>query len=289
MLNGKRLSSRHFRAYYFLDGLLASIAQKEFPNRISVHVTPIHIAYVSPKAKDDAMRLADRNAFLLILAITSGSADGWSYIGLGHAFVANMTGNTVLLGIAIFGEHGDILHPLLAIVFYAVGVTIGTCFTRRIKPDSVWSPSVSRALLLESALLIAATIGWVSAGGAPDRLRSHALLACVAAGMGIQSGALLPLRLPGVITTYITGTWTTFVSGLALAGLQQNRENDGPLGFEERLLIQAAFLAIYFLSAVGTGWAFRYAPKLIGIASLFPVLAVAGWSSLLSRRSAEIH
>lgn len=241
----------------------------------------MHIAYVPLKAEDATMRIADRNAFLLILAITSGSADGWSYIGLGHAFVANMTGNTVLLGIAIFSEHGDILHPLISIVFYAVGVTIGTCFTRRIRPDSIWSPSVSYALSLESALLIAATIGWVSAGGAPGHLRSNALLACVAAGMGIQSGALLPLKLPGVITTYITGTWTTFVSGLALAGLQQHREKHGELGFEERLLIQAAFLAIYFLSAVGTGWAFRYAPELIGIASLLPVLAVASWSSML--------
>lgn len=56
------------------------------------------------------MRRSERDALLLMLAIAAGSADGWSYFGLGHAFVANMTGNTVLLGIAVF-LHGDLLHP----------------------------------------------------------------------------------------------------------------------------------------------------------------------------------
>jgi len=44
------------------------------------------------------MRVSERDLLLLILAVSAGSADGWSYFGIGHAFVANMTGNTVLLG-----------------------------------------------------------------------------------------------------------------------------------------------------------------------------------------------
>ena len=55
------------------------------------------------------MRSVERDVRLLILAASAGSADGWSYFGFGHAFVANMTGNTVLLGLAVFQNHGDVL------------------------------------------------------------------------------------------------------------------------------------------------------------------------------------
>ena len=40
------------------------------------------------------MRETERDVMLFLLAASAGSADGWSYFGLGHAFVANMTGNT---------------------------------------------------------------------------------------------------------------------------------------------------------------------------------------------------
>ena len=53
------------------------------------------------------MASVERDVRLLMLAASAGSADGWSYFGFGHAFVANMTGNTVLLGLAVFQPHGD--------------------------------------------------------------------------------------------------------------------------------------------------------------------------------------
>ncbi|MGC2545046.1 MAG: DUF1275 family protein, partial [Silvibacterium sp.] len=61
------------------------------------------------------MRSAERDFLLFLLAASAGSADGWSYLGLGHAFVANMTGNTVLTGIAVFQKGGDVFHPLLSL------------------------------------------------------------------------------------------------------------------------------------------------------------------------------
>ena len=51
------------------------------------------------------MRSVERDLRLLILAASAGSADGWSF-GFGHAFVANMTGNTVLLGLAVSKAYG---------------------------------------------------------------------------------------------------------------------------------------------------------------------------------------
>ena len=54
------------------------------------------------------MRVVERDVLLGVLAVSAGSADVWSYLGLGHAFVANMTGNTVFLGMSIFQREREI-------------------------------------------------------------------------------------------------------------------------------------------------------------------------------------
>jgi len=43
---------------------------------------------------------------LLVLTVISGLVDAVSYLGLGHVFTANMTGNVVLLGFAAAGASG---------------------------------------------------------------------------------------------------------------------------------------------------------------------------------------
>src|SRR5947209_5854024 len=40
---------------------------------------------------------------LLILTFVTGMVDAVSFLGLGHVFTANMTGNVVLLGFAVAG------------------------------------------------------------------------------------------------------------------------------------------------------------------------------------------
>ena len=103
------------------------------------------------------MRSVERDFRLLILAASAGSADGWSYFGFGHAFVANMTGNTVLLGLAVFQDHGDVLHLVISLGCYALGAMLGSLLTGSVRPDTVWPRAISRTLLLEALLLLAAT------------------------------------------------------------------------------------------------------------------------------------
>jgi hypothetical protein len=45
--------------------------------------------------------------FLVALTVVTGLVDAFSYLSLGHVFVANMTGNVVFLGFAMAGA-GDI-------------------------------------------------------------------------------------------------------------------------------------------------------------------------------------
>src|SRR2546421_6567796 len=59
---------------------------------------------------------------LLVLTFTTGMVDAVSYLGLGHIFTANMTGNVVLLGFALAGA-GQVSIPasLLAIAAFVAG------------------------------------------------------------------------------------------------------------------------------------------------------------------------
>ncbi len=57
--------------------------------------------------------LGGRDAMLLLLTLAAGCVDAISYLGLGHVFTAMMTGNTVLLGLAL--GQGHILDALRSI------------------------------------------------------------------------------------------------------------------------------------------------------------------------------
>jgi uncharacterized membrane protein YoaK (UPF0700 family) len=226
------------------------------------------------------MRTTERDTLLFFLAITSGSADSWSYLGLDHAFVANMTGNTVLLGIAIFGEHSDMLHPLVSMVCYAAGVAIGTFFTRKVRPGSVWAKSISGVLFIEAFLLVVGEVTWICVKGMPGPMLRCLVLGGVATAIGLQSGAMLPLKLPGIVTTYITGTLSTLVSGVVLLSSRRERVSGSQASFEDRLLIQGVFLVTYFVSAIAAGWAFRYMPVVIGGITSVPILIVAAYGAI---------
>lgn len=43
---------------------------------------------------------------LIAMTVVTGLVDAFSYLVLGHVFVANMTGNVVFLGFAVAGAHG---------------------------------------------------------------------------------------------------------------------------------------------------------------------------------------
>jgi uncharacterized membrane protein YoaK (UPF0700 family) len=228
------------------------------------------------------MRQSERDVLLLILAVAAGSADGWSYFGLGHAFVANMTGNTVLLGTAIFLER-DLLHPFIAIVSYALGAALAAFLTRKVRQGSTWPRAVSSTLLLEAAILVAAAVEWAvvcRTGAKPGTTPGlNILLAGVGFAIGLQSGAMLQLKVPGVVTTYITGTWTNLLSGLVRFATRGRKRPEGQrIEYEERLLMQGGVLVAYFLSAIATGLLFREARPAAGMLPAASVLAAVVYS-----------
>ena len=153
-------------------------------------------------------RLLKTSGLLPALAVAAGALDAASYLGLGRVFTANMTGNTVLLGVAVAsGSAGSALRSVVALAGFCAGVALGSAFTAS-RED--W-PRPARGALAAESLVLAGLLGvWVLAGPTSTGVR-YALIALSAGAMGIQSAAARAAPLDGVATTFITGTLTNAV------------------------------------------------------------------------------
>jgi uncharacterized membrane protein YoaK (UPF0700 family) len=161
------------------------------------------------ESQEDPRSLASRNALLLLLAGAAGCIDALSYLGLGQVFTANMTGNTVLLGVALCrARWWAVARSGAALVSFLAGVAVGAAVAERGGEDVAWPPSVTAALALEFAALLALAAGWAFAGGTQAVL--YCLIFLSALAMGVQSAAVGRLGVSSVSTTFVTGTLTTF-------------------------------------------------------------------------------
>ncbi|MBV9594444.1 MAG: DUF1275 domain-containing protein [Actinobacteria bacterium] len=158
-----------------------------------------------------------RHILLIVLALNSGAIDAVGFVALGGAFTSVMTGNMILFGISMSaGARGLMLRSGSAIVLFAVGAFVGARIARRPQADDpVWPRRVTVALSIELLALAAFASIWWSVGNHPAGGTQLLLLALDATALGVQSSAILRFGLSGLSTTYMTGTLTTAVSGLA--------------------------------------------------------------------------
>src|SRR5262249_51838406 len=158
-----------------------------------------------------------------------------SFTRLGDVFTSVMTGNLVLLGLAI-GELSGALatHAVVAFAGYMTGVAIGARLVPAGEaPGAPWHRAMPVALLVEFVLLAGCAVGWGLAGAAPGGAAQLVLLAVLAAAMGTQSAAARGFG-ARVSTTYLTGTLTGVVAAWVTPGHRRER-----LQGREMLLILA--------------------------------------------------
>jgi uncharacterized membrane protein YoaK (UPF0700 family) len=165
---------------------------------------------------------------MIAIALTFGSgvADVASFSRLGFVFTSVMTGNIVLLGLAVArGSLTLASHTAVSIGGYIAGVAVGTWVAQGFKEASsssdrerVLPAHVIWMLLTELALLAGFTVGWELSGASPAGWAQFCLLATLAATMGVQSAAVNDMGLTQVSTTYLTGTLTGLVSSLVSPG-----------------------------------------------------------------------
>ncbi len=173
----------------------------------------------SARSDTDDFSAPGRNRILVALGMAAGSVDAAAYLGLGHAFPANMTGNTVLLVIAIArGSTSDAARSALALAGFAAGVLVGVRLER---PDRPWPAGAPRALALQTATLAGILVVWWLTARHGSGLRM-ALLTVAGGAMGLQSVTTRAAHVEGVATTYITGTLT---NALATFGRRTGRDD----------------------------------------------------------------
>ncbi|MGH8960218.1 MAG: YoaK family protein [Jatrophihabitantaceae bacterium] len=181
---------------------------------------------------------------LMLLTVAAGSTDAVSYLGLDHVFPANMTGNTVLLGIGLTtGDWHRAAGSAVALGGFVVAAAVSGALAGR--------RSLGVDLSCELVLLAAALAWWLTLDAPVQGGPRLGLIALVSAAMGWQSATITRLDV-GVSTTYITGTWTAVATWFA-QGLRRHpsKQPDG------RPYRRIAVLACYLGAACLAGYLFH--------------------------------
>jgi uncharacterized membrane protein YoaK (UPF0700 family) len=153
------------------------------------------------------------------LAFASGATDLASFTRLGGVFASVMTGNLVLLGLAVARASGVLAaHVGVSFAGYIAGAAIGSKVGARSgSEDEAWPAAATTTLVIEIAVFAVFTAGWELAGAHPAGPWQLCLLGAAALAMGLQSAATRSVRTP-LSTTYLTGTLTGAVAEIVTAG-----------------------------------------------------------------------
>jgi uncharacterized membrane protein YoaK (UPF0700 family) len=177
-------------------------------------------------------------ALLLALTAVTGLVDAYSYLRLGHVFVANMTGNVVFVAFGLAGAPGfSVAASLVALgAFFAGAVATGRAVARL---------RARRYRLLGVCCLgEAAAVGVAIAVSVTTHLDPggrYAIIVLLAVALGAQNTMARGLAVPDLTTTVLT---------LTITGLGSDRPHRGPSG--RRLASLSAMFAGALVGSVST-------------------------------------
>jgi uncharacterized membrane protein YoaK (UPF0700 family) len=154
---------------------------------------------------------------LVAMTLVTGLVDAFSYLVLGHVFVANMTGNVVFLAFALAGASGfSILASLVALGSFLLGSFAGGILGSRLGQHRGHLLSVA-AVLQTLLLIVAVVLAILSAKPMPAGF-SYGLILVLGMTMGIQNATARKLAVPDLTTTVLTLTIVGIGADSRLAG-----------------------------------------------------------------------
>jgi uncharacterized membrane protein YoaK (UPF0700 family) len=154
---------------------------------------------------------------LMVLTVVSGLVDAVSYLGLGHVFTANMTGNVVLLGFAAAGAPGfSIAASLASLGSFLVGASAAGRVTVHVTSRRHW---LLMAMTTEGLFAgAAATVSAYHSGDVASGSGRYTIIVVLAFAMGVRNSTIRRLAVPDITTTVLTMTLTGLAADSSLAG-----------------------------------------------------------------------
>lgn len=170
-----------------------------------------------PDAESRGRRIDVAAVCMLALTFSTGVADAAGYLALDQVFTGNMTGNVVILGMAI-GQADDlpVAGPSLALVAFLAGAAIGGRVLRTAATG--WTGRVTALLVVVAGIMavcVVVDLAWPVRSTSPAGLMIAGMLACA---LGIQAATARRVAVVDVTTVVVTSTLTSWASESRLAG-----------------------------------------------------------------------
>lgn len=147
---------------------------------------------------------------MLVLTFSTGVVDAVGYLGLDRVFTGNMTGNVVILGMALTGADGlPVVGPIVALAGFAAGAIVAGAVLRGSRKG--WGRRITTLLGLVGLLITAAVLPVVTSGTPAPRPALLVTTGILGAAMGMQAGVARHIAIADVTTVVVTST----LAGLA--------------------------------------------------------------------------
>jgi uncharacterized membrane protein YoaK (UPF0700 family) len=154
----------------------------------------------------------DRMHLILMLVLTFGTGvvDAVGYLGLDRVFTGNMTGNVVILGMALVGADGlPILGPALALVGFMAGAALAGRVLKR--AGTAWTGLTTLLFLLGAIVMLALAVTLFVVGDDPAQGFEITITTLLGIAMGVQAATARVIAVKDVTTVVVTST----ITGLA--------------------------------------------------------------------------
>ena len=201
---------------------------------------------------------------LVLLTLISGLVDAVSYLGLGHVFTANMTGNVVILGFAAAGAPGFSTPASLASLgaFLLGAVCAGRIATViHDRGRLLLLAMTAEAAFMAAAAAIAFSVAAVSVGWP-----RYSVIALLAFAMGIRNATVRRIAVPDITTTVLTMTLTGLAADSRLAGGDNNRA--GRRSISVAAMLAGAVIGAAMYLHIRAGWPLLAAAGAMALATL---------------------
>ena len=150
-------------------------------------------------------------ALMLALTFATGIIDAVGYLGLDRVFTGNMTGNVVILGMALLGaDELPVLGPLVALAGFVAGAASGGRVLKG--ADGGWTRRVTGLFAVTALVEWVVGVGLLTGLRADERPVQVGVVAVVGAAMGVQAASARFLAVKDVPTVVVTSTLTGLAS-----------------------------------------------------------------------------